>query len=285
MKPGERVTLIKRLAQRLSESDWPEIDLTLRQFGIPWTDDWRGNDRLQYCLAMLENGTDDNLTQLNEYLFGESHPSNISAQGRWPADHFRLFISHVHSQKGFITNLKGALSEYGIDGFVAHSDITPTAEWLEEIQLALETCHAMAAYLTDDFHQSLWTDQEVGYCLKRRVLIVPIKVDIDPYGFFARYQALPGRGRTAAELAGDIYRTLTDNQLTVNEMTRALLAKLAAARSYLEARNDTSLLERVKSWTPDLLRSLDEALKNNDQVRDAWGIPERIQKIQKTYGQ
>src|SRR5207249_5910501 len=119
---------------------WQEIDLTLRQFDLPWTDDWRGTDPTAYCLHMLERGSDENLLQLNEYLFGESHASPVAGQGRWPADRFRLFLSHVHSQKAFVGELKAELVSYAVEGFVAHADITPTAEWVHEIELALETC-------------------------------------------------------------------------------------------------------------------------------------------------
>jgi hypothetical protein len=77
-------------------------------------------------------------------------------------------------------SLREALRSVGISGFVAHTDIHPTREWQDVIESALETCEALAAYLTDDFHESLWTDQEVGFCVGRAVAILPLKAGRDP---------------------------------------------------------------------------------------------------------
>jgi hypothetical protein len=52
---------------------------------------------------------------------------------------------------------------------------------------ALRSCHAAAVFLHEGFRDSVWTDQEVGYCLDRRLPILPIKYDADPHGFLARY--------------------------------------------------------------------------------------------------
>ena len=38
----------------------------------------------------------------------------------------------------------------------------------------------MTVYLTDDFHPSLWTDQEVGVALARAVLVIPIRKGATP---------------------------------------------------------------------------------------------------------
>jgi len=51
---------------------------------------------------------------------------------------------------------------------------------------ALATCEALIAWLTPDFHESLWTDQEVGFCVGRSVLIIPIRVGLNPYGFIGK---------------------------------------------------------------------------------------------------
>jgi nucleoside 2-deoxyribosyltransferase len=83
-------------------------------------------------------------------------------------------------------DLAERLSEYGVTGFVAHEDIEPTKEWEEEIRLALTTCDALAALLRDGFRASTWTDQEVGFAIGRGILVVPIRMGLDPYGFMAR---------------------------------------------------------------------------------------------------
>src|SRR5260370_19981918 len=49
---------------------------------------------------------------------------------------------------------------------------------------------AFVALLTDNFHDSDWTDQEVVYALGRSVPLIAVKLGRDPYGFMAKFQAL-----------------------------------------------------------------------------------------------
>ena len=88
------------------------------------------------------------------------------------------------------------LETRGIHCFVAHIDIEPTREWQDEIESALETCDALAAYLTPDFVISRWCDQEVGFCVGRALPILPIRMGVDPHGFIAKY---PRRSRGQRE--------------------------------------------------------------------------------------
>ena len=114
----------------------------------------------------------------------------------WMPGTLRLFLSHVSAHKVAAGELKGDCLRYGVDAFVAHEDIEPTLEWQAEIEEALGTTHALAAILTDDFHGSLWTDQEVGIALALGRLVVPVRAPTVPYGFMARLQALRGDSRT-----------------------------------------------------------------------------------------
>src|SRR5438094_846436 len=59
------------------------------------------------------------------------------------------------------------------------------------VEVAVDTADALAAFVTTDFHQSTWTDQEVGWALGRGLPVVPLNVGANPYGFFGQYQAVP----------------------------------------------------------------------------------------------
>src|SRR5208283_1859713 len=74
--------------------------------------------------------------------------------------------------------------------FVAHEDIHPTTEWQNEIENALFSMDAFVALMTQEFHDSLWTDQEVGVAFGRGVPIIAVKLGRDPYGFIGKFQAL-----------------------------------------------------------------------------------------------
>jgi hypothetical protein len=93
--------------------------------------------------------------------------------------------------------LKGDLELFGATAFVAHSDIHPTREWQDEIENALATADCLVALLTSDFHDSDWTDQEIGYAVARGMPIIPVKLGSDPYGFIGKYQAVSCTWATA----------------------------------------------------------------------------------------
>lgn len=85
----------------------------------------------------------------------------------WGGSGFRLFLSHKSEVKKETAALKDRLALFGVSAFVAHEDIHPTREWQNEIENALHTMDAFAALLTHGFHDSDWTDQEVGFALAR----------------------------------------------------------------------------------------------------------------------
>ena len=60
----------------------------------------------------------------------------------------------------------------------------------------------MCALLTEGFHESNWTDQEVGFALARGILVIPVKYESAPYGFMGRIQAQPGFPNENSRQAG-----------------------------------------------------------------------------------
>lgn len=71
MRPAERLRIIKELAPVLADMEWGELDMTLRQFGFTWSDNWHGTS-YDYALAHLEGGSGDKLLELREYLLGDA---------------------------------------------------------------------------------------------------------------------------------------------------------------------------------------------------------------------
>jgi len=83
--------------------------------------------------------------------------------------------------------LKERLQLLGVSCFVAHEDIHPGHEWQDEIENALASMDGFAALLTEGFHDSAWTDQEVGYALARGVPMIAVRLGRDPYGFIGKF--------------------------------------------------------------------------------------------------
>jgi hypothetical protein len=234
-------------------------------------------------LHHIENGDAKQLLDLHRYLYGPEGVSETDVSydsvSCWREGSFKLFLSHVSEQKVMVAQIKEALGHYGISAFVAHEDIQPTKEWLIEIEKALDTCDAMAAILTPTFHQSYWTDHEIGFCVRRRVLIVPVKLGLDPYGFISKYQALQANGKEPTQIAQNLFESLLDHPLTKSRMEHALVAAFEQSASYKEAKLGAALLGKITTWSPEMLRAIEQAVSKNSQISGAWGVPAQIAAI------
>ena len=265
---------MKEISKRLSAEDWPLIDATLRQFSLPWSDDWQG-EKVAYVLNMVEQAPDGALIDLAShvgYRF-ESAPAATDPQF-WGRGMLRIFLSHLAAHRLFAAKLQEALLDFGISTFVAHSDIEPTHDWQTQIETALSTCDALVALLHPKFHESNWTDQEVGYAVGRGVPVFSVRLGQDPYGFIGRFQAFAGGD--APELAVELFTAYRKNKQTQRKMAEALVARFVESESYADAKARIGYLEALEFWDRSFSERLGTAAAANSQIANAWRVPERI---------
>ena len=194
----------------------------------------------------------------------------------WINGHFRLFISHISKNKAGAAKLQSSLRRFHISGFVAHSDIQPTREWENEILQALRTSDALIALLHTGFHESKWTDQEIGIAIGRDLLAVSISFGETPYGFLGRYQALQGTGKSYDQLAEEVFRILRIHHRTRRRISEALVDKMGKSTSFNEALDTMKLIEGVEYWDYMLSNELRSHKTSNSQVHGAYTVPQRI---------
>jgi hypothetical protein len=199
--------------------------------------------------------------------------------GTWTDSDFRIFISHLSTNKAEAQELKKHLATFAIKGFVAHSDIKPSKEWQNEIELALKTCDAFTALLVQKFHKSNWTDQEVGFVLARDIPIYPASMDgTVPYGFLAKVQAHFVHGDIET-FARNIYLSLITNKKTQKKLAHAVLNYLEDSPSFDDANKRSVLLTNVDFWDENLIQKLEQIYEQESQVNGANKTSGRIQRI------
>jgi TIR domain-containing protein len=186
----------------------------------------------------------------------------------WDEDKFRLFISHTSEHKQDVASLKRGLATFGIDAFVAHDDIEPSREWQVDIEDALATCDAIAAWLTPDFPESRWTDQEVGFCVGRTIQVIPVQMGINPYGFISRYQALPGAGRGPLDISQAIAEAVAGNPASGRAYVEGAVRAFEVAGSFEMARVGFRILTLLPrdGWSHETLDRLADAPSKNSQI-------------------
>jgi len=132
---------------------------------------------------------------------------------------FRVFFSHKSEVKKETAALKDRLRLFGISCFVAHEDIHPTKAWQDEIEHALASMDGFVALMTENFHDSDWTDQEVGFAVARGVPIIAVRLGKDPYGFIGKFQGLSSTWQTSDV---DIVKVLIKSDQMLNAYIQAL---------------------------------------------------------------
>lgn len=183
----------------------------------------------------------------------------------WGVDGFRLFLSHKSEVRKQVAELKLKLGSYGINCFVAHEDIHPTKQWQDEIESALISMDGFIALLTDGFHDSEWTDQEVGFALGRGVPIIAVRLGRDPYGFIGKFQALTCAWNDAPlEIVG-----LLIHQPKVLE---AYIKAMQNCHSFDEGNTLARVLPNIQQLTENQAQKMHKAFRENDQLRGSFGF-------------
>jgi len=183
----------------------------------------------------------------------------------WGSNNYRLFLSHKAEVKGKAVDLKEKLKPYGISCFVAHEDIHPTKEWQNEIEKALFSMDALVALITEQFHGSFWTDQEVGCALGRDVPIIPVKMEKDPCGLIGKFQALSCGWDAVAK---EIVKILIKN----NRMLNAYILAVQDCQNYDRGNILSEILPYIEKLSDQQANNLMSAFNENRGVHDSFGF-------------
>ena len=183
----------------------------------------------------------------------------------WGATGYRVFLSHKAGVKVETARVKEGLCAFGISSFVAHEDIHPTKAWQDEIENALNSMDAFVALLTEDFHNSLWTDQEVVFALGRGVPIIAVKLGKDPYGFIGKFQALSCDWEQAPFgiaklLVGDL------------SFIEAYVTAVINCSNFNMGNEQARLLPFINQFTENQVDRLCAGFNANSEMHGSWGF-------------
>jgi TIR domain len=248
MRAIDRVHAERQLLAAFNQQmNWEDTELFFKRMRIPrpeFGDNYTLTDLTRGYLAQCSDEVlFDIAHQLDLDIAPERRDNGLIALPEskyWLIDHFRVFISHVHTAKVQAGRLRHALQRYAISAFVAHEDIDTSDEWREEILRSLMSMDAFIAILTADFKSSDWTDHEVGMAVARDVLLIPINKGENPYGFLSKYQALSTSGLLVKDVAAEVFQTICANQRTKGRMIESL------ARTISTGADDSEVLFRIE---------------------------------------
>lgn len=191
-----------------------------------------------------------------------------SSTGLWRENALRLFISHRDTHKALANELAESLGPFGVSAFVAHDAIKPMKKWRNEILNGLLTMEVMLVLLTDDCHESVWTNQEIGFALGKGIPIIVLKVGAtDPKGFIEEYQAQIVSNESMYDTAPLIQKTLINEIGQKGRLKEILIEAFIASTSYMDANASLErLTQTVDHLTDKEFLKIVKGYAENDQL-------------------
>ncbi len=245
-----------------------------------------GDDDYDYCVAqVLDTIFSDDQNMIEDVIdhfdidlwYQQKDPekyqkvfaaTKVASADFWIDGQLRVFISHLSSNKERMSAMKAELSHWGISAFIAHEDIEPSREWMNEVEAGLETMDVLVAVVEPGFKESDWCAQEVGFALGRHVDVIPLRAGLDPFGFFGKIQGVQIKGKVPTDVASEIVRLL----LKKPKHREKLLRAMGKAFRGLQSEHKTRAFGLLDSWTvatDSQIRALLENSSLSDFERDS----------------
>ena len=187
-------------------------------------------------------------------------------------DNIKMFISYSHEDKVAVGKLKTSLEKFGFEVFVAHDDICPSKAWQDEILRQLNMCDIFLPYLTKAFRTSYFTDQESGIALAKDKYIIPLQVDLPPYGFVNKYQGLK-LTRDNEKDALEILRAMI-NSGRIKNLRGHIIKRFMDSRNFKEAGENASMLLLIDEFANNEIQAICQAIIQNDQIHSSYSAKE-----------
>jgi hypothetical protein len=188
-----------------------------------------------------------------------------------------VFLSYSSKDRRLAGRLKENLQFYGIRVFLAHEDITPSHQWLQEIIKNMKACDVFLPLLTREFSRSNWTDQEAGMAVVLSKHVMPLSVGgLKPYGFLAGFQALKLNQRTLDKCCVDILMGMVKQRKLREKTQNSFVESLTKSGNFDEAKEKSKLLEKLGPYNKEQVRRILQGYLENNQISGSWSAGPRV---------
>ena len=181
------------------------------------------------------------------------------------------FLSHSNKDKKIARIFADNLSVYGFKVFVAHDDIQLGEQWEETLKESIKNCELFLVLLSENFHPSRFTDQEIGIAIAFNKQIFPIRIDeTKPYGFMSKFQAKKISikiDHSQIKLLAQRLSSFTNERINVIDR---IIDQLCHAESFNSANTISEILFEYTNFTHNQVNKIAQAFVSNSQVRGGW---------------
>lgn len=181
------------------------------------------------------------------------------------------FLSHSTDDKRVARKISDALAVYGFRVFVAHDDIEIGDEWEEILKEKIKNCDLFLVLLSKNFHESRFTDHEVGIASAFNKQIFPIKVDdTKPYGFMSKFQAK----KLSISIDHNEIRILAEHLMKFTDEGKniidRIIERLENSTSLSDANYTAEILFEYTNFTYEQINKIARAFLSNLHIRGGW---------------
>lgn len=103
---------------------------------------------------------------------------------------FRVFVSHNSKDRPWVEQIKQELAAVGVEAYLFEHDPRPGHSVVEKVQDAIRASQVVLVLLTANSAPSPYVQQEVGYGLALRKLVVPLVEKRAPMEALAMLQGI-----------------------------------------------------------------------------------------------
>lgn len=191
----------------------------------------------------------------------------------------KIFLCYSHKDKKLAGKIKLNLEKYGVTVFLAHDDIEPSEEWAERIIEELRNCHVFIPILTENFTESKWTDQETGGGFFLNKVIIPLKIDIIPYGFISRYQAHDLNIDEIFLSLKAVMEVIASKREVGDLLRDALIKEFGASFSFDNATQNADLLLSIGGYKLEQVRRIIRHTIENNQIHNSFRGRRKVERL------
>jgi len=127
----------------------------------------------------------------------------------------------------------------------------------------------LIALMTENFKNSDWTSQEIGFALGRKKPILSINMGMEPYGFIKKYQAIDSTWDT-------VFRDIKDNLfkyfLKEQKVLDTYIKLMKNCNNYGIGNNISKYLPSLTTLSESQVVKIIEIFNSNDQLQGSFGF-------------
>ena len=134
-----------------------------------------------------------------------------------------------------------------------------------------------------NFRESYWTDQETGFALARGILIISLRIDLAPYGFIGKLQALKIDDRIpdSCEKIIEIFKKSPLYEPFIDTYIRAFIN----SEDFYKANEMADLLKDCERFNVKQVNEIIKGYINNSQVRGGFRAEPFVKRIFEEYSE